>query len=241
MKKYLFNKNEYILIEDEFEEQLKSLRVYKRKENGRIRYVAKTPELIGTNKTIGLIKLLYGRKLQQKINNNDLRRTNLKNVSSQYYCVFYDQTIGRYKFEFKHNGKKYEKTGFDTQSTAALSHDKIVKALGLDRSYLMEINKEAHSQQESVESQTQASALNYNQLINDVKAEMNEICEIMRNNSKHFNSDRYALFINQLNLLNELLYAIEIKDNQIIDEMINDLHLPSLSAKYLDQLKGGEK
>lgn len=241
MKKYLFNKNEYILIEDEFEEQLKSLRVYKRKENGRIRYVAKTSDLIGTNKTIGLIKLLYGRKLQQKINNNDLRRTNLKNVSSQYYCVFYDQTTGRYKFDFKHNGKKYEKTGFDTQDTAALAHDKLVKALGLDRAYLMDINKETYSQQESAESQSQSSALDYDQLINDVKAEMNEICEIMQNNSKHFNSDRYALFIDQLSLLRELLYAIEMKDAQIIDELINDLHLPSLSAKYLNQLKGGEK
>lgn len=215
MKKYLFNKNEYILIEDEFEEQLKSLRVYKRKENGRIRYVAKTPELIGTNKTIGLIKLLYGRKLQQK--------------------------IGRYKFEFKHNGKKYKKTGFDTQGTAALAHDKLVKSLGLDRAYLMDIYKEAQSQQESVESQAQASALNYNQLINDVKAEMNEICEIMQNNSKHFNSDRYALFIDQLSLLRELLYAVETNDDQMIDELINDLHLPSLSVKYINQLRGGEK
>lgn len=241
MKKYLFNKNEYILIEDEFEEKLKSLRVYKRKENGRIRYVAKTPELIGTNKTIGLIKLLYGRKLQQKINNNDLRRTNLKNVSSQYYCVFYDQTIGRYKFEFKHNGKKYKKTGFDTQDTAALAHDQLVKSLGLDRAYLMDINKEAHSQQESDESQAQASALDYDQLINDVKAEMNEICEIMQNNSKHFNSDRYALFIDQLSLLRELLYAVETNDDQMIDELINDLHLPSLSVKYINQLRGGEK
>lgn len=239
-------RQEVILVDDDVAKQLEGVRVYKRKGfEGRYIYVVRTPEMTDSRKTKGLIKFLYGRHLQQLKRNNDFRRSNLKNVSSKYFGVYRDSSTGEYKYSFTHEGKRYERGGYRRETDAALAHDRLVKNLGLDRDYLMDIyaehedqsNEANHSNEPTPpkapqDVQDAPTEAQYNEFEKFVKQHMTEIANIMSSEENALNGKSYVILIDQLNDYMNLLLLIEERALQMIDEFIAHSQNTALKLHY---------
>ena len=49
-----------------------------------------------------------------------------EDATSQYYCVYYDKSKGKYRYKFVRKGKPFNSKSFDTELDAALAYDEHV-------------------------------------------------------------------------------------------------------------------
>lgn len=236
-----------IIVDDIHKEKLKGAKIYKQTyKDGRVNYAVKTPEMKPKEKK-GLTKFLFNRNFRQIKPGNDYRATNLKNLSSQYYCVYRDSTSGDYRFEFTHDNKQYSQGGFRRETDAALAHDRLVKNLKLDRKLIISPNKDEYNVQvernknkSTYKTKTQNNRVQstnnivaagvINAFRQNVISAISNLGEMSTNKQEQSN---LFMIANELLTLSRILHYINSKQHQLIDEEVNKLNININESRIL--------
>lgn len=189
-----------IIVDSDVAGKLEGCKIYEQYDRNADRIGYRVIEPNG--RRTGLVKFLYGKRLNQLKKGNDYRRSNLKNASSKYLGIYKDGSTGAYCYSFDIDGKKYAKSGYRTESDAALAHDRLIKQYNLDREYITDLynNKLGEPKQQTSNSNnsgniTKAIKLHINVLNKCVMNEMSKSGEVLQ-----MNNSIYAT-IEQSNLL----------------------------------------
>lgn len=241
------NNKGYILVDDVHEERLKDARIYKQtRKDGKVSYAVKTPEM-KKGSTMGLTKFLFNRNFRQIKPGNDYRATNLKNLSSKYFCVYRNSTMGDYRFEFTHNNKQYREGGFRRETDAAIAHDRLVQKLKLNRKLIILPSKDEYNAQveqnknnettHTIEKTTTQST-NQNIVANGVinAFRHNTISAISNLGELSLNKvEQSNLFMiaNEILTLSRILNYINSKQFALIEEEVNKLNININESKIL--------
>lgn len=236
-----------IIVDDIHKEKLKGAKIYKQTyKDGRVNYAVKTPEMKPKEKK-GLTKFLFNRNFRQIKPGNDYRASNLKNLSSKYYCVYRNSTMGDYRFEFTHEDKQYRQGGFRRETDAALAHDRLVKNLKLDRKLIISPNKDEYNaqvernknksthktktQNNKVQSTNNIVAAGViNAFRQNVISAMSNLGEMSTNEQEQSN---LFMIANELLTLSRILHYISSKQIQLIEGEVNKLNTNINESKVL--------
>lgn len=253
------NNKGIILVDDESAEKLQNAKVYKQtRRDGKVSYAVKTPEM-KKNETKGLTKFLFNRNFRQIKPGNDYRASNLKNLSSNYLCVYRNSTMGDYRFEFTHNNKLYNQGGFRRETDAAIAHDRLVQKLKLNRKLIILPNKDvynakvdelnAQNKQQEKQDNTQSESTQSNNIVipgvlkafkQNVISVISHLGQITSNQTSQTEIFNVA---NDIVLLSRILYYIDSNQFKEIESLVkqlnkNDDEVKTLKINFKTYVKG---
>lgn len=243
------NNKGIILVDDESAKKLQNAKVYKQtRRDGKVSYSVKTSEM-KKNETKGLTKFLFNRNFRQIKPGNDYRATNLKNLSSNYLCVYRNSTMGDYRFEFTHNNKLYNQGGFRRETDAAIAHDRLVQKLKLNRKLIILPNKDvynakvdelnAQNKQQEKQDITQSESNQSNNIVipgvlkafkQNVISVISHLGQIASNQTHQTEMFNVA---NDIVLLSRILYYIDSNQFKEIESLVKQLNETSDEVKTL--------